>query len=39
MVFHSILKNRIQRMVLEIGMVSESLMGRFAQVGKQKTAG
>lgn len=39
MVFHSILKNRIQRMVLEIGMVSESLMGRFAQVGKQKSAG
>ena len=39
MVFHSILKNRIQRMVLEIGMVSESLMGRFAQVGKPKSAG
>lgn len=39
MISHSILKNRIQRMVLEIGMVSESLMGRFAQVGKQKTAG
>ena len=39
MVFHSILKNRVQRMVLEIGMVSESLMGRFAQVGKQKSAG
>jgi len=38
MVFHSILKNRIQRLVLEIGMVSEGLMGRFANVGKQKTA-
>ena len=37
MVFHSILKNRIQRLVLEIGMVSEGLMGRFATVGKQKT--
>ncbi len=37
MVFHSILKNRIQRLVLEIGMVSEGLMGRFAAVGKQKT--
>jgi biopolymer transport protein ExbB len=36
MVFHSILKNRIQRLVLEIGMVSEGLMGRFAAVGKQK---
>lgn len=36
MVFHSILKNRIQRLVLEIGMVSEGLMGRFAAVGKPK---
>lgn len=36
MVFHGILKNRIQRLVLEIGMVSEGLMGRFAAVGKQK---
>ncbi len=36
MVFHSILKNRIQRLVLEIGMVSEGLMGRFATAGKQK---
>ena len=36
MVFYGILKNRIQRLVLEIGMVSEGLMGRFATVGKQK---
>ncbi|MEY2724469.1 MAG: Biopolymer transport protein ExbB [Planctomycetota bacterium] len=36
MVFHGILKNRIQRLVLEIGMVSEGLMGRFAAVGKGK---
>jgi len=36
MVLHSILKNRIQRLVLEIGMVSEGLMGRFATAGKQK---
>ena len=36
MVFYGILKNRIQRLVLEIGMVSESLMGRFATVGKTK---
>lgn len=36
MVFHGILKNRIQRLVLEIGMVSEGLMGRFATVGKPK---
>ena len=35
MVFYSILKNRIQRLVLEIGMVSEGLMSRFASVGKQ----
>lgn len=34
MVFYSILKNRIQRLVLEIGMVSEGLMSRFAAVGK-----
>ncbi|MBC7966775.1 MAG: MotA/TolQ/ExbB proton channel family protein [Fuerstia sp.] len=36
MVFYGILKNRIQRLVLEIGMVSEGLMGRFATVGKTK---
>ena len=36
MVFHGVLKNRIQRLVLEIGMVSEGLMGRFATVGKPK---
>ncbi|MCA9063334.1 MAG: MotA/TolQ/ExbB proton channel family protein [Planctomycetaceae bacterium] len=35
MVFYSILKNRVQRLVLEIGMVSESLMSRFATVGKK----
>ena len=40
MIFYSILKNRIQRLVLEIGMVSEGLMSRFAAVGnKQKSAG
>ena len=37
MVFYSILKNRIQRLVLEIGMVSEGLMSRFAAAGKQKS--
>ncbi len=36
MVFYSILRNRIQRLVLEIGMVSEGLMSRFSLVGKQK---
>jgi biopolymer transport protein ExbB len=35
MVFYGIPKNRIQRLVLEIGMVSEGLMGRFAAVGKK----
>lgn len=37
MVFHGILKNRIQRLVLEIGMVSEGLMGRFAAVGRKQS--
>lgn len=36
MVFYSILRNRIQRIVLEVGMVSEGLMSRFAQVGKKQ---
>lgn len=36
MVFYGFLKNRIQRLVLEIGMVSEGLMSRFAAVGKPK---
>ena len=39
LVFYSILRNRIQRLVLEIGMVSEGLMSRFSLVGKQKGAG
>ena len=38
MIFYSILRNRIQRLVLEIGMVSEGLMSRFSLVGKQKGA-
>ncbi len=36
MIFYNFLKNRIQRLVLEIGMVSEGLMSRFAAVGKPK---
>ncbi|MBL8819592.1 MAG: MotA/TolQ/ExbB proton channel family protein [Planctomyces sp.] len=36
MIFYSFLKNRIQRLALEIGMVSEGLMSRFAAVGKPK---
>ncbi len=32
---YSILKNRIQRLVLEVGILSEGLMGRFENVGKK----
>lgn len=39
MIFYSILRNRIQRLVLEIGMVSEGLMSRFSLVGKQQQKG
>lgn len=35
MVFYSILKNRIARFVLEVGMISEGLMSRFASMGKK----
>ena len=38
MVFYAILRNRIARFTLEVGMVSEGLMGRFAQAGKQGAA-
>jgi biopolymer transport protein ExbB len=33
----NILRNRIQRLVLEVGIVSENLMSRFQSVGAQKT--
>lgn len=39
MVFYSILKNRIARFVLEVGMVSEGLMNRFAGVGRKGGGG
>ena len=39
MVFYSILRNRVARFVLEVGMVSEGLMSRFSTVGKQRPAG
>ncbi len=32
----NILRNRIQRLVLEVGITSENLMGRFEKVGKKK---
>ncbi len=39
MIFYGMFKNRIQRLVLEIGMVSEGLMSRFAAAGKPKSTG
>jgi biopolymer transport protein ExbB len=32
----NILKNRVSRLVLEVGILSESLMNRFEDVGTQK---
>lgn len=32
---YNILKNRVQRLVLEVGTISENLMGRFEKVGKK----
>jgi biopolymer transport protein ExbB len=34
MISYSLFKNRLSRFVLEIGIISEGLMGRFANVGK-----
>lgn len=34
MVFYSILRNRVARFVLEVGMISEGLMNRFSTMGK-----
>ncbi len=39
MVFYSILRNRIARFVLEVGMVSEGLMSRFSTMGKKGPGG
>jgi biopolymer transport protein ExbB len=33
---YSILRNRISRLVLEVGILSEGLMSRFENVGGQK---
>ena len=38
MVAYSILRNRSSRLVLEVGMVSEGLMGRFQRAGRSKPA-
>lgn len=39
MIFYSLLRNRVQRLVLEVGMVSEGLMSRFSTVNKKPAAG
>ena len=33
---YNILRNRVQRLVLDVGITSENLMGRFEKVGKKK---
>ncbi|MEX1223087.1 MAG: MotA/TolQ/ExbB proton channel family protein, partial [Pirellulales bacterium] len=33
---YNILRNRVQRLVLEVGILSEGLMSRFQDVGKKK---
>ncbi|MFP6770559.1 MAG: MotA/TolQ/ExbB proton channel family protein [Planctomycetaceae bacterium] len=38
MISYSILRNRVARLVLEVGGVSESLMGRFQSLGRSKPA-
>ena len=37
--FYSILRNRMARLVLEVGVVSEGLMSRFQEVGGKKAPG
>ena len=39
MVFYGILRNRVARFVLEVGIVSEGLMSRFSTMGKSRPAG
>ncbi len=34
---HNIIRNRVARLVLEVGMLSDELMGRFSNVGRQAT--
>jgi biopolymer transport protein ExbB len=38
-IIYGLLKNRISRLILEVGMVSEGLMARFASMGKGKAGG
>lgn len=37
--FYSILRNRVARYMLEVGMISEGLMSRFSTVGKKPSGG
>ena len=39
MIAYSLLRNRVSRYVLEIGIISEGLMSRFSAIGKSKPAG
>lgn len=39
MIAYSLLRNRVARFVLEIGIISEGLMARFSAIGKGKTGG
>ena len=39
MVFYSLLRNRVARFVLEVGMISEGLMSRFSTAGKRAGGG
>lgn len=39
MIAYSLLRNRVARLVLEVGIVSEGLMSRFAAVGKRTSGG
>lgn len=39
MIAYSLLRNRVSRFVLEIGIISEGLMSRFSAIGKGKSSG
>lgn len=39
MVFYSLMRNRVARLVLEVGMISEGLMSRFSTMGKKPAGG
>ena len=39
MIFYGLLRNRVAKLVLEVGMVSENLMSRFSTLGKRSGGG